>query len=42
MSSVVVHGQDIKQVASYKYLGVHINSELKWHTRVEFTSAYTF
>lgn len=31
-SSVLVHGQDIKQVASYKYLGVHINSELKWHT----------
>lgn len=26
-SSVVVHGEeDIKQVAYYKYLGVHINS----------------
>lgn len=31
-SSVVIHGQEIKQVASYKYLGIHIDSELKWHT----------
>lgn len=33
-SSVVIHGQDIKQEASYKYLGVHIDSELKWHIHV--------
>lgn len=31
-SSVVVHGQDIKQVDSYKYY--HIDSELKWHSHV--------
>lgn len=33
-SSVVVYGEAIKQVASYKYLGVHIDSELKWHMHV--------
>lgn len=33
-SSVVIHGEAIKQVPSYKYLGVYIDSEFKWHTHV--------
>ena len=33
-SSVAIHRHDIEQVANYKYLGVHIDSELSWHTHV--------
>jgi len=34
----VVHGEAIK-VASYKYLGVHIDSELMWHKHVSWVCA---
>ena len=33
-SPVAVHGQDIKQVKTFKYLGVHVDSDLSWHTQV--------
>jgi len=38
-SSAVVHGEAIKQVASYKYLGVHIDSELTLHKHVSWVCA---
>lgn len=33
-SQVVIHGNAIKQVSSSKYLGVYMDSDLKWHTQV--------
>lgn len=30
----MIHGTTIKQVTSFKYLGVHIDSDLTWHTHV--------
>lgn len=33
-SLIAINGQHVKQVYSYKYLGVYIDSELKWHTHV--------
>ena len=33
-STVTIHGTDIKQVTSFKYLGVYIDSDLSWHTHV--------
>lgn len=32
--SVDIHGHDIRQVNTYKYSGVHIVTELSWHTSV--------
>ena len=31
---ITIHGHDIKQVTSYKYLGVQIDCEMSWHTHV--------
>lgn len=33
-SPVSMHGKVIQQVTSVKYLGVHIDSDLTWHTHV--------
>ena len=33
-SAINVHNHDIKQVPSYKYLGVQIDEDLSWHTHV--------
>ena len=33
-SAITVHGHNIKQVSSYKYLGVQIDKDLSWHTHV--------
>ena len=33
-SSVAIHGQDIKQVKTFKYLGVYVDSDLSWRTQV--------
>ncbi len=33
-SPVTIHGNNIKQVTSYKYLGIHIDSDLSWQTQV--------
>ncbi|XDV36635.1 hypothetical protein PO909_006381 [Leuciscus waleckii] len=33
-SPVVIHGHDIKQVTSFKYLGVSIDNDLSWRTHV--------
>ena len=34
-TGIKIHDSDIKQVSSYKYLGVHIDQDLSWHTQVE-------
>ena len=31
---ITIHGHDIKQVTSYKYLGVQIDCEMSWHSHV--------
>jgi len=28
-----LRGREIKEVSSYKYLGVHVNSQLHWRTQ---------
>ena len=33
-SPVAVHGQDIVQVKTFRYLGVHVDSDLSWGTQV--------
>ena len=33
-SMISVHDHNIKQVSSYKYLGVQIDQDLSWHTHV--------
>ena len=33
-SMITVHDHNIKQVSSYKYLGVQIDKDLSWHTHV--------
>lgn len=33
-SSHIVRGNNIRQVNSYNYLGVHIDRDLSWHTQV--------
>ena len=33
-SAISVHNNNIKQVSSYKYLGVQIDQDLSWHTHV--------
>lgn len=33
-SEITIHGHNIKQVNSYKYLGVQIDCEMSWHTHV--------
>ncbi|KAM3864809.1 LOW QUALITY PROTEIN: caspase-6-like [Diretmus argenteus] len=34
-SPVVIHGQNIAQVDSYRYLGIHIDNKLTWSVQVE-------
>ena len=34
-SPVSIHGNSINHVTSFKYLGVHIDSDFSWHTQVE-------
>ncbi|KAM4545851.1 GTPase IMAP family member 9-like [Odontesthes bonariensis] len=36
--TVAVHGQAIDQVNTFKYLGVHIDSDLSWRTQIVFLS----
>ena len=40
-STVTIHGADIKQVTSFKYLGVHIDSDLSWRAHVADVCART-
>lgn len=40
-STVNIHGADIKQVTSFKYLGVHIDSDLSWRTHLADVCART-
>ena len=32
---MIIHSEPIKEVSSYKYLGVHLDSQLRWGTHVD-------
>ena len=40
-SPVTIHGNNINQVTSCKYLGIHIDSDLSWQTQIATVCART-